>query len=149
MKIHALIFAAIAACLSVGASAAGNPYDQRGDRYERHGGHHAGADGDYYRGHQRQHYRHHHFRHHHHHHRHHDRHRHFRGAGPDYDLGYGDRLPAPYWGKRYRVDDWQRARLGPPMHGYHWVRIGADYVQVSAKTGVITVMAGMGAGYVP
>ncbi|MES2318898.1 MAG: RcnB family protein [Pseudomonadota bacterium] len=122
MKIYALIFAAIAACASAGVSAAGNPYDYRGDRYER--GYHD------YRGHHRHHY----WRHH----RPHYRHHHYRGAGPYDDLWYDDRLPAHYWGPR--VIDWQRTRLGPPMYGCHWVRVGNDYVQVSAATGMITAV---------
>lgn len=144
MKIHALIFAAITACFSVGASAAGNPHDHRGDRYERHDGRHGGSyRGDYrrdhgYRGHHRQqfqHYDRHRDRHHfdygdrpyrHHHHRH---------------LRRGDYFPPAYCGHAYHVIDWRRAHLGPPMHGCYWVRLGNDYLQVSAVSGrVIAVV---------
>lgn len=60
------------------------------------------------------------------------------GAGPYRDLYVGMRLPEAYWGSKYRVRDWRRARLSPPFPGSNWLRIGDDFVQSSASTGRIT-----------
>ena len=111
MKPKTLVIAILAACLGTATSAMAHPYNDRyAESYRPYHG----------------------YRHWHHH------HHHMRGAGPYHDLRPGDRLPMAFWDRHYRVHDWRRARLGPPMYGCHWVRVGDDYVQVSVSTGLIT-----------
>jgi Ni/Co efflux regulator RcnB len=122
MKNHALAIAIAAACLTTGTSAMAQSYDDRGDRYDRYHDRYEQQrdyrDRDNYRG-----YRH-----------------HMRGAGPYHDLRRGDRLPMAFWGRQFRINDWHRARLSPPIPGSNWVRVGDDYVQVSVSTGLITAV---------
>jgi Ni/Co efflux regulator RcnB len=152
MKNRALVIAIAAACLTTGASAMAQSYDYRGDRYERQDRYeherrydqperdyrrrdddngyrrddnygYRRDDNDGYRRDDNDGYRH-----------------HMRGAGPYHDMRRGDRLPMAFWGRQYRVADWHRARLDPPMQGCSWVRVGDDYVQVSVSTGLITAV---------
>lgn len=53
----------------------------------------------------------------------------------------GDRVPAEYRGHQYVVDRWQEHRLSRPPRGYEWVQVGADYVLISVRTGVIAQVA--------
>ncbi|SHG47619.1 RcnB family protein [Massilia sp. CF038] len=68
----------------------------------------------------------------------HGMHRRVRGAGPNHDLYRGERLPAAYWGRNLRVNNWRRADLPRPQYGHNWVRTGNDYALVSVNTGIIT-----------
>ncbi len=49
----------------------------------------------------------------------------------------GERLPREYWGGQYVVGDWRARHLRPPPRGYHWVRVGNDYVLAAIATGLI------------
>ncbi len=60
-----------------------------------------------------------------------------RGAGPQHDWYRGARIPPPYRGGHYVVNDWRVHRLAPPPRGYHWVQYGPDYLLVAIATGVI------------
>jgi Ni/Co efflux regulator RcnB len=64
-----------------------------------------------------------------------------RGAGPERDMHVGDRLPVPYRGKGYIVEDWRGHGLSAPPRGQHWVQTGGDYVLVVASTGKISAIA--------
>ncbi len=134
MKNKALVIAVMAACLTTGASAFAQTYDDRGvrydDRYEQrdYRDYRYNQDGRYTRG---------------------DRYdrpgggyqpeyrRHRRGAGPGGEIHPGERLPAAFWGKQYVVRDWERRRLDPPLRGHYWVRTGNDYVMSSVSTGIV------------
>jgi Ni/Co efflux regulator RcnB len=139
MKIKGLVFALMTACAGVAVPALAHPGEWRGEHREhRGGGWHDGDDGRWdgqYRwrddgGYRRRYWDH----------EWHRMHHHRRGAGPYFDLWVGDRLPMAFWGPRYRVVDWRAARLGPPMYGCQWVRVGGDYVQVSVSTGLIAAV---------
>jgi len=59
---------------------------------------------------------------------------------PGFALGFSDwrrggYLP-PYYQSRV-VDDYGRWGLRRPPYGYHWVRVGPDYLLVAAATGLI------------
>jgi len=63
------------------------------------------------------------------------------GRGPG-DPAYrhwakGDRVPLPYRGPQYVVDNWRVHRLSPPPRGYHWINVGADYFLVGVATGIV------------
>ena len=60
-----------------------------------------------------------------------------RGAGPQHNWYRGARIPPPYRGGHYVVNDWRMHRLAPPPRGYHWVQYGPDYLLVAIATGVI------------
>jgi Ni/Co efflux regulator RcnB len=61
-----------------------------------------------------------------------------RGAGPRHDLRRGAYLSNEYRGSRYVVSDWRRHRgLYAPQRGYHWVQAGNDYLLVAMATGLI------------
>lgn len=61
-----------------------------------------------------------------------------RRAGPDSPRFHrGDRLPSPYRGRQYVVDDWRGHGLQPPPRGHRWVQVGGEYVLVAIATGVI------------
>lgn len=49
----------------------------------------------------------------------------------------GDRVPYPYRGPQYVVDNWRGHRLSPPPRGYHWINVGADYFLIGVATGVV------------
>lgn len=53
----------------------------------------------------------------------------------------GDRVPPEYRGHQYVIDRWQEHRLSRPPRGYEWVQVGADYVLISVRTGVIAQVA--------
>lgn len=59
------------------------------------------------------------------------------GWGPEHDLHRGQRLPERYRDHVYVVDHWRAHHLSRPRRGQHWVQVGADYVLVSAATGLI------------
>ena len=137
MKTKALVFAAIAACLSSSAFAQSYEYRDRyerqydgdryerqydGDRYERRYNNDRYERSDYER---RDGYRH-------------GRRHRVEGAGPDRDLFVGSRLPQAYWDGSHRVRDWRRARLSAPLQGHNWHRIGNDFVLSSVSTGKIS-----------
>jgi Ni/Co efflux regulator RcnB len=67
----------------------------------------------------------------------------YRGAvgrdvyAPHHRWARGERLPREYWGGRYVVNDWRVHHLRPPPRGYHWVRVGDDYVLAAIATGLI------------
>jgi Ni/Co efflux regulator RcnB len=59
---------------------------------------------------------------------------------PGFRPGYsqwrrGGFLP-PYY-RSWTVDDFSRYRLRRPPYGYHWIRVGEDYLLVSDRTGLI------------
>lgn len=58
--------------------------------------------------------------------------------GPDRNYARGDRLPPPYRGRHYVIDDWRDYRLEAPPRGYQWVQVGADYALIAIATGVIS-----------
>jgi Ni/Co efflux regulator RcnB len=55
--------------------------------------------------------------------------------GPEWHRG--GHLPPAYRDRAYVVNDWRLHRLAPPPRGYEWVQVGADYVLVAVRTGVI------------
>lgn len=59
------------------------------------------------------------------------------GTGPHRGWHRGDRVPPPYRGRQYVVNNWRAHRLSAPPRGYHWVQYGADYMLVAIATGVI------------
>ena len=59
------------------------------------------------------------------------------GFGPDHNLRIGDPLPGRYRTSQYVIEKWGQHGLQRPPSGYHWVQAGADYLLVSAQTGVI------------
>ncbi len=119
MRISALVFAAISACLTAGSALAHPGNDRYGDRYERREwrDHHDRRD---YRNHHRPYYGH-----------------HYRplGAGPYHRIHRGDMLPRHYWDRTHWVGNWRRQALPRPPYGHNWVRTGHDYVLVDAYTG--------------
>lgn len=59
---------------------------------------------------------------------------------PGFALGFSDWHRGSYLPQYYQsrvVDDYGRWGLRRPPYGYHWVRIGADYLLVAAATGLI------------
>ncbi len=48
---------------------------------------------------------------------------------------YGD------WRRHRAVTDYHRYGLRRPGHGQHWVRVGNDYLLVTAATGIIAAIA--------
>lgn len=65
-----------------------------------------------------------------------------RGPGGPGDPAYrhwakGERVPFPYRGPQYVVDNWRGHRLAPPPRGYHWINVGADYFLIGVATGVV------------
>lgn len=132
MKIKALVFAFIAACLTSGAAFA-HPNDHqrdRGHRYEREWR----PDHDRHHRHYGHHGRHGHY-HGHYGHRHQDRYyaRH-RGAGPHRDIYIGQHLPNYYWDRTHWVN-WRAQALPRPTPHHNWVRVGDDYVLISIHSG--------------
>ncbi|VCU70407.1 hypothetical protein PIGHUM_02479 [Pigmentiphaga humi] len=49
----------------------------------------------------------------------------------------GQRVPLPYRGPQYVVDNWRGHHLAPPPRGYHWINVGADYFLVGVATGIV------------
>lgn len=49
----------------------------------------------------------------------------------------GDRLPVAYYGRPYRVYNYERCGLRGPPRGYHWVRVNHDAVLAAIATGVV------------
>lgn len=49
----------------------------------------------------------------------------------------GERLPPPYYARRYIVHDYHVYRLRPPPRGYHWVRVDGDVVLAAVASGLI------------
>jgi Ni/Co efflux regulator RcnB len=59
---------------------------------------------------------------------------------PGFALGFSDWRRGGYLPEYYRgwvVDDYPRWGLRRPPYGYHWVRVGPDYLLVAAATGLI------------
>jgi Ni/Co efflux regulator RcnB len=57
---------------------------------------------------------------------------------------YGQRLPAPYFGRNYWIGDYYRYHLMVPPAGYVWVRFGPDALLVHIYSGeIIQVMYGL------
>ncbi|MGA0600630.1 RcnB family protein [Caulobacter sp. KR2-114] len=59
---------------------------------------------------------------------------------PGFALGFSDWRRGSYLPQYYRsrvVDDYGRWGLRRPPYGYHWVRVGPDYLLVAAATGLI------------
>lgn len=59
---------------------------------------------------------------------------------PGFALGFSDWHRGSYLPQYYQsrvVDDYGRWGLRRPPYGYHWVRVGADYLLVAAATGLI------------
>ncbi|MGI4860678.1 MAG: RcnB family protein [Janthinobacterium lividum] len=55
----------------------------------------------------------------------------------------GDRLPPPYRGPNYVIDDWRGYGLDAPPRGYHWLGINGEYVLAAVATGAIaTILLG-------
>jgi Ni/Co efflux regulator RcnB len=71
--------------------------------------------------------------------------------GPDHDRGHaqgrpdpsparwnkGERVPQPYRGPQYVVNDWRGYHLKQPPRGYQWIGVGADYFLVGVATGIV------------
>ena len=51
--------------------------------------------------------------------------------------GKGDRVPQPYRGPQYVIDDWRGYHLKQPPRGYQWIGVGADYFLIGVATGVV------------
>lgn len=49
----------------------------------------------------------------------------------------GQRVPDPYRGPQYVIDDWRPYHLHQPPRGYHWISVGADFFLVSIGSGVV------------
>ncbi|SAI52216.1 Predicted integral membrane protein [Bordetella ansorpii] len=49
----------------------------------------------------------------------------------------GQRVPDPYRGHQYVIDDWHDHHLRQPPRGYHWIGVGADYFLVGVATGLV------------
>lgn len=59
------------------------------------------------------------------------------GAGPGRDLRIGQHIPRD-WGQRQNmVDNWRAHQLAAPPRGYAWYQVGADYVLVEQRTGIV------------
>jgi Ni/Co efflux regulator RcnB len=62
--------------------------------------------------------------------------RHFHNArGPEFRRGH--RLPPEFRHRQYVVSNWRVHHLSPPPRGYHWVRVGPDFVLVAIGSGII------------
>lgn len=69
------------------------------------------------------------------------------GQGPGHDRGRSDaapghwskgqRVPDPYRGRQYVIEDWRGYQLRQPPRGYHWIGVGADYFLIGVATGVV------------
>ncbi|WP_459618052.1 RcnB family protein [Bordetella sp. 2513F-2] len=59
------------------------------------------------------------------------------GDPPPHRWARGDKVPLPYRGHQYVIEDWRGYRLAPPPRGYHWIGVGADYFLVGVATGVV------------
>lgn len=71
--------------------------------------------------------------------------------GPDHDRGHaqdrpdppparwskGERVPQPYRGPQYVINDWHGYHLKQPPRGYQWISVGADYFLVGVATGIV------------
>jgi len=51
--------------------------------------------------------------------------------------GKGERVPQPYRGPQYVIDDWRGYHLKQPPRGYQWIGVGADYFLIGVATGVV------------
>ncbi|MDX3905182.1 MAG: RcnB family protein [Pigmentiphaga sp.] len=60
-----------------------------------------------------------------------------RADPPYHRWAKGDRVPLPYRGPQYVVDDWRGHRLSPPPRGYRWISVGPDYFLVAIATGLV------------
>ena len=69
----------------------------------------------------------------------------FRGPGYAYPRGFayrpwarGQFLPRAFFGAPYYVDNWSYYRLGPPLPGFRYIRVGPDILLVNVRTGLIS-----------
>jgi Ni/Co efflux regulator RcnB len=72
-----------------------------------------------------------------------------RGPGPNHGHGYdrpdpaparwskGERVPQPYRGPQYVINDWRGYHLKQPPRGYQWISVGADYFLIGVATGIV------------
>jgi Ni/Co efflux regulator RcnB len=72
-----------------------------------------------------------------------------RGPGPKHGHGYdrpdpapsrwskGERVPQPYRGPQYVINDWRGYHLKQPPRGYQWISVGADYFLIGVATGIV------------
>jgi len=49
----------------------------------------------------------------------------------------GQRVPSPYRGPQFVVNDWHAHHLRQPPRGYHWISVGADYFLIGVTTGIV------------
>lgn len=49
----------------------------------------------------------------------------------------GDRLPAAWYGQRYKISNYRAYGLYAPPRGYQWTRVGNDAVLTAVTTGII------------
>lgn len=71
--------------------------------------------------------------------------------GPDHDRGHfqgrpdpaparwskGERVPQPYRGPQYVINDWRGYQLKQPPRGYQWIGVGADYFLIGVASGIV------------
>lgn len=74
---------------------------------------------------------------------------HHAGKGPGPGHGYdrpdpaparwskGQRVPQPYRGPQYVINDWRGYHLRQPPRGYQWISVGADYFLIGVATGIV------------
>lgn len=72
-----------------------------------------------------------------------------KGPGPNPGHGYdrpdpaparwskGERVPQPYRGPQYVINDWRGYHLKQPPRGYQWISVGADYFLIGVATGIV------------
>lgn len=72
-----------------------------------------------------------------------------KGPGPKPGHGYdrpdpaparwskGERVPQPYRGPQYVINDWRGYHLKQPPRGYQWISVGADYFLIGVTTGIV------------
>lgn len=49
----------------------------------------------------------------------------------------GERVPQPYRGPQYVINDWHGYQLKQPPRGYQWIGVGADYFLIGVTTGIV------------
>lgn len=68
---------------------------------------------------------------------HHDVHEVYRPDPPPQHWKKGERVPQPYRGHQYVINDWRPYHLPQPQRGYQWIGVGADFFQVNIGSGIV------------
>lgn len=66
-----------------------------------------------------------------------DRHEAYRPDPPPQRWRKGERVPEPYRGRQYVINDWRPYHLHQPPRGYQWISVGADFFLIGVGSGVV------------